>query len=86
MPIEKGIIYIKLANSPLEIKCNAKHNMDNDQIYHGIESHMKVNGRLLVKDFSNKVNFIPCNRAVGILFNVKHPFVTHDILPQVRGN
>ena len=82
MPIEKGIIDIKLANSPLAIECNAKHNTSGDGIYHGTESLMKINGQLLVKAFSNKVNFILCNRAVEILFDAKHPFVAHYILPR----
>ena len=86
MPIEKGIIYIKLANSPLAIKCNAKHSTDSDGIHHGTESLMKVNAWLLVKAFSNKANFIPCNRAVRISFDAKHPFVAHYILPRSRGN
>ena len=47
---------------------------------------LKVNAQLLVKVFSNKASFIPCNRAVGILFDAKHPFVTHYILPRSRGN
>ena len=54
MPIEKGIMYIKLVNFPLAIECNAKHHKDGDGIYHGTESLMKVNARLLVKAFSNK--------------------------------
>ena len=64
MSIEKGIVDIKLANSPLAMECNAKHNTDGDRIYHGIENLMKINARLLVKSFSNKASFIPCNRAV----------------------
>ena len=35
MSIEKDIIYIKLANFPLVIECNAKHSTDCDEIYHG---------------------------------------------------
>ena len=62
-------------HTPLAIECNAKHNTEGDGIYHGIESFMKINVRLLVKAFSNKASFIPCNRAVEILFDVKHPFV-----------
>ena len=81
MPIEKGIIYIKLANSPLAIECNAKHGTNGDVIYYGTESLVKVNARLLVKGFSNKASFILCNKSVGILFDVKHPFVAHYILP-----
>ena len=84
MPIEKCIIYIKLAKSPLAIEGNAK-NIDNDGIYHRTESHMKVNAQLLVKAFNNKVSFILCNRAVRILFDAKHPFVAHYILPLVSG-
>ena len=86
IPIEKDIVDIKLANSPLAIECNAKHNTDGDEIYHEIESLMKINARLLVKAFSNKVSFIPCNRAVGILFDTKYPFVAHYILPQSQRN
>ena len=86
MPIEKGIIHIKLENSPPTIECNVKHNTDDDEIYHGTEHLVKVNARLLVKAFSNKVSFTSCNRAVKILFNMKHPFVAHDIFPQSRGN
>ena len=82
MPIEKDIIYIKLANSPLAIEFNAKHNTDGDVIYHGTESLMKVNSWLLVKAFSNKASFISCNRAVMILFDAKHPFVSLYILPR----
>ena len=43
MPIEKGIIYIKLVNFPLAIEYNAKHSMDGDEIYHGTESLVKFN-------------------------------------------
>ena len=86
MPIEKGIIYIKLANSPLVIECNAKHNTNNDEIYHRTESLMKVNVRLLVKVFSNKATFIPCNKVIEILFDAKHPFVVYYIPPRSRGN
>ena len=53
MSIEKDIIYIKLANFPLVIECNAKHNTDSDEIYHGTESLVKVNARLLVKATSS---------------------------------
>ena len=81
MPIEKGIIYIKLANSPLAIEGNSKHSMNGDVIYYGTESLVKVNAQLLVKGFSNKASFIPCNKSVGILFDAKHPFVSHYILP-----
>ena len=80
MPIEEGIIYIKLANSPLTIECNGKHSMDDDEIYHGIESLVKFNARLLGKAFSNKASFIPCNKVVRILFDAKHPFIAHYIL------
>ena len=54
MPIEKGIINIKLANSPLANECNAKHSTNGDGLYHGTESLVNVNVRLLVKDFRNK--------------------------------
>ena len=80
MPIE-GIIDIKLANSPLAIECNAKHSTDGDGIYYEIENLVKVDTRLLVKAFSNKASFISCNRAIEILFDVKHPFVAHYVLP-----
>ena len=43
MPIEKDIIYIMLANSPLAVECNAKHSTDGDEIYHGNKSLVKVN-------------------------------------------
>ena len=75
MPIEKGMIYTKLAKAPLTIERNAKHSMNGDEIYHKTESLVKVNARLLVKAFSNKASFILCNRTVGILFDAKHPFV-----------
>ena len=84
MPIEKCIIYIKLANSPLVIECNAKNSMDGDGIYHGTKSLVKVNARLLVKAFSNKGSFIPCNRAVEIFFDAKHPFISHYLLPRCK--
>ena len=86
MPIEKDNIYIKLAKSPLVIKGNPKHSTNGDGIYHQTESLVKVNARLLVKAFSNKANFILCNRVVEILLDAKHPFVTHYILPRSRGN
>ena len=86
MPIEKGIVDIKLANSLLAIQCNAKHSTDGDGIYHGTKSLVKINARLLVKAFSNKESFIPCNGAVGILFDVKHPFVDHYIIPWSQRN
>ena len=86
MPIEKDIIYIKLAKASLAIEGNAKHNTDGDEIYQGTESLIKANARLLVKSFRNKVSFIPCNRAIGILFDVKQPFIAHYIQPKSRGN
>ena len=82
MPIDKDIIYIKLANSPLAIEGNAKHGTDGDEIYHKTESLVKIITILLVKSFSNKASFIPCNRAIRILFDSKHPFVAHYILPR----
>ena len=70
MPIEKGVVNIKLA--PLEMECNAKHSTDGDGIDHGTESLMKINTRLLIKSFSNKLSFIPRNRAIEILFDAKN--------------
>ena len=78
MPIEKDIIYIKLANSSLSIECKTNHNTN--EIYHRTKSLMKVNTRLLVKAYSNKVSFILCNRIVGIIFfffDAEHPFVAN---------
>ena len=86
MPIEKGIIYIKLTNAPLTVEYNAKHSTNGYQIYHGTESLVKVNARLLVKAFSNKASFIPCNRSIKMLYNTKHPFVAHYILPHAGRN
>ena len=74
MSIEKDIVYIKLEKAPLLMECNAKNSTNVDEIYHRTESLMKVNTRLLVKVFSNKLSFIPCNGAVEILFDAKHPF------------
>ena len=82
MPIEKHIIYIKLEKSPLAIERNVRHSTDGDEIYHGTESLVKVNAWLLVKAFSNKANFILCNRAIGISLEV----VVYYILPQSWGN
>ena len=73
-----------IAKSPLVIEGNAKHNTDDDGIYHRTKSLVKVNAQL-VKAFNIKASFIPCNRAVEILFYAKHPFVTHYILPQSWG-
>ena len=86
MPIEKGIVDIKLVNSSLAIEFNAKHSIDGDGIYHGTKSLVKINVRLLVKAFSNKVSFIQCNSVVGIFFDAKYPFVAHYILPRSREN
>ena len=58
MSIEKDIVDIKLANSPLAIECNAKHSTNSDGIYHGTKTLMKINARLLVKAFSDKASFI----------------------------
>ena len=81
MPIKKGIIYIKFLKSPLAIEDNAKHS-----IVMGFITRLKVNARLLVKAFSNKASFITCNRAIMILFDAKHPFIAHYILPRSQGN
>ena len=82
MPVEKGIINIKLAKAPLVMECNVEHSADGD----GIENLVKINTRLLVKAFTNKPSFIPRNRAIGILFDVKNPFVAHYVLPRAWGN
>ena len=86
MPIDKGIMCIKLAKSPLKIEGNAKDSTNGDKIYHWTESLVKVNARLLVKAFSNKVSFLLCKRAVTIFYDVKHPFVAHYILPRSQGS
>ena len=86
MAIEKGIIYIKLTKSPLAIEGNAKQTMNNYGIYHGTESLVKVNAQLLVKAFTNKARFIMGNKAIRILFDAKHPFIAHYILPWSREN
>ena len=52
MPIEKDNIGIRLAKALLVMECNTEHTMDSDGIYHGTESLMKINTRLLVKAFS----------------------------------
>ena len=84
--VEKGFVNIKLAKAPLAMECKAKHGMDSDGIYHGIESLMKINTQRLVKAFSNKSSFLPSNRAIRILFNAKNSFVAHYVLPLARGN
>ena len=86
MPIEKGIVDIKLTNSPLAIECNAKHNTDGDEIYHMTKSLVKINIRLLVKAFNNKASFILFNGVVRILFDAKHPFFAHYIMPWSQRN
>ena len=73
MPVQKGIIHIKLVNFPLAIKNRTKHSIDGDEIYHVTKGLMKVNTWLLVKAFNNKANFAPCNRAIRISFDAKHP-------------
>ena len=73
MPVEKGVINIKLGKAPLAMECNVEHSTNGDGIYHGTESLVKINIRLLVKVFSNKSSFIPNNRAIGILFDAKKP-------------
>ena len=55
-------------------------------IDHRTESLVKINTLMLVKAFSNKPSFIPSNKAFGILFDVKNPFVAHYVLPRARGN
>ena len=86
MSIEKDIVDSKLGNSLLTIECNAKHNRNGDRIYHGIKSPMKINAQQLEKAFSDKASFLLCNRAVGVLFDAKHPFFSHNILLRSRGN
>ena len=85
MPVEKDIIYIKLAKSPLGIKGNAKHSTDGDGIYHGTGILLKVNARMLVKAFINKESFIPCNKTIKILFDTKHQFVALYSSPVTGG-
>ena len=86
IPIEKGVINIKLTKAPLAMECNAEHSTNGDGIDHGTKSHVKINIRLLVKAFSNKPSFIPSNRAIGILFDAKNPFVAHYVLSWAKGN
>ena len=84
MPIEKGPFtvegptYVKLENAPLTVEGNVKNSTEGDQIYHGIESLVKVNSRLLVKAFRNKASFIPCNKAFRI-FLVRNTYLLPTI-------
>ena len=86
MPIEKGVINIKLVKAPLAMECNAEYNKNGDGIDLETESLVKINTPLSVKAFSNKSSFIPNNRAIKILFDVKNPFVAHYVMPRARGN
>ena len=43
MPVEKGVINIKLTKALLAMECNAEHGTDGDVIYHGTESLVKIN-------------------------------------------
>ena len=86
IPIEKGVINIKLVKVPLVMECNAEHSTNGDGIDHGTESLIKINTRLLVKALSNKSSFILSNKAIRILFDAKNPFVGHYVLPRAQGN
>ena len=48
MPVEKGVITIKLVKASMAMECNAEQSMDGDGIDHETESLMKINTRLLV--------------------------------------
>ena len=85
MLVEKGIINIKLAKAPLEMECNAEYSTDSDGIYHGTKSLVKINTRLLLKAFANKLSFILSNRSIRICLMRKNPFVAHYVLPWARG-
>ena len=85
MPVEKGVINIKLEKTPLVMERNAEHNTDSDGIDHRTRSLVKINTRLLVKAFSNKSSFIPSHRAIRILFDEKNLFVAHYVLPRSWG-
>ena len=63
------------------MECNAEHSTNSDEIDHKTEKLMKINTRLLVKAFSNKLSFIPRNRAIEILFDAKNPFIVDYVLP-----
>ena len=39
-----------------------------------------------MKAFSNKLSYIPSNRAIEIFFYAKNPFIALYILPWARGN
>ena len=82
MPIEKGVINIKLTKAPLAMECNPAHGTDGDVIYQGTKSLVKINTWLLVKSFIYKLSYIPSNRDIEILYDAKNPFVTHYVLPQ----
>ena len=43
MPIEKGVINIKLEKAPLAMECSVEHNTNGDGIDHGAESLMEIN-------------------------------------------
>ena len=81
MPIEKGVINIKLVKASLAMECNAEYSMDGDGIDHETESLVNINTRLLVKAFSNKLSFISSKRTIRILFDAKNLFVAYYILP-----
>ena len=63
-----------------------EHSTKGDGIDHKTESLVKINTRLLVKAFSNKLSFILSNRAIRILFDLKTPFFAHYVLPQAQEN
>ena len=86
VPVEKDVINIKFTKAPLAMECNAENSMDGDEIDHRTESLMKINTRMLVKAFSNKLSFMPSNRAIEIFFNAKNPFVARCVPPGAKGN
>ena len=85
-PLRKALFTSSWRSPHLRLRAMTKHGTNGDGIYHKTLSLVKVNVQLLVKAFSNNASFILRNRVVGILFDVKHPFIAHYILPWSRRN
>jgi hypothetical protein len=70
---KKDILNVQLTQRPTSSDSKRQQQMNSSRLDKWTESILKVKAIALFKSFSNKMSFIPLNRAISILLDFKHP-------------
>ena len=77
--VEKGILYIKLVNPPMEWESNNKHYFDGRFLHKRVESLKVIETMSVSKFFGNKASLVAINGSIEFVFKFINPFSINNI-------